>query len=461
MEPPTSPPDTAPAPALAQPVAVAPGPTVGQPTAPDAPTRPDGPDGRGKQTARRAASGRAAWTLADQALSSLTNAALSVLVARAVGADAFGAFSVALVTFTFTIGASRAVVTDPLVIRYSAVADAERRAAVARASGAAAAAGIAAAAVCGVAAVLLGGAVGAGLGALAVALPGLLVQDAWRYGFFASGRPAGAALNDLVWAVAQLALIGLLLARGTPSVPGLVLAWGGAAWLAAAVGCLQTGVRPRPEQALGWFREHRSLSSRLGADYVVNMGAVNVTTFLVGAVAGLTAVGALRAAQVLLGPLQLLFAGLTSFALPLLARRVAAGASLTRSGLALSGTVCTVSAVWAGILLLLPDAAGHALLGESWQGARHVLPASAAASLCIAAVIGASLSLKAMARAGLLLRVTLMQAPLIVLLGCAGAWWHGAVGAATGLAVAQGVGLVLSWLLAVRVDRARRGAAPS
>ena len=39
----------------------------------------------------------------------------------------------------------------------------------------------------------LGGGVGRALVALGVVLPGLLVQDAWRYVFFAAGRPAAAS----------------------------------------------------------------------------------------------------------------------------------------------------------------------------------------------------------------------------------------------------------------------------
>ena len=33
-------------------------------------------------------------------------------------------------------------------------------------------------------------------------LPGLLLQDSWRFAFFALGRGSQAFLNDLVWAVA-------------------------------------------------------------------------------------------------------------------------------------------------------------------------------------------------------------------------------------------------------------------
>ena len=56
---------------------------------------------------RRRLGGAAVWTLIDQALSSLTNVALSIVVARAVTPTEFGGFSVALIAFTFIIGLLR------------------------------------------------------------------------------------------------------------------------------------------------------------------------------------------------------------------------------------------------------------------------------------------------------------------------------------------------------------------
>ena len=62
---------------------------------------------------------RFGWGLADQAMSSLTNAAMSIYVARALGAAQFGAFSLAYVTYAFALNASRGLATDPLLVRFS------------------------------------------------------------------------------------------------------------------------------------------------------------------------------------------------------------------------------------------------------------------------------------------------------------------------------------------------------
>lgn len=69
--------------------------------------------------------GRAGWSFTDQALSSLANAALSILMAKATGVAGYGAFAVAFTVYTFLIGVSRALVNQPYLMRFAAVPDAE------------------------------------------------------------------------------------------------------------------------------------------------------------------------------------------------------------------------------------------------------------------------------------------------------------------------------------------------
>ena len=292
--------------------------------------------------------------------------------------------------------------------------------------------------------------------ALGLSLPGLLVQDCWRYAFFAAGRARSAAINDLVWAAVQFAAIGLLLAAGQRSVFLLTLAWGGAALVAAVVGSLQAGILPAPWATVRWFRATRDLNLRLGLEYIVNMGAVNASIYLIGGIAGLIAVGAIRAAQVLLGPLQLLFFGLSAFALPLLSTMARAGDRLLRVTVLLSCAITVVSLVWVGALLLLPRRAGEALLGDSWAGAWSVLLPIGVVMVAVGSTTGPRVGLKALRRADLLLRVTAVQAPFILVLGVAGALVDGARGAAVGYAVADIVGATLIWTAFLRADAAGR-----
>ena len=53
-----------------------------------------------------------------------------------------------------------------------------------------------------------------------------MLQDSWRYSFFALGRGSQAFLNDPVWAVALLPALVLLRATGHANVFWFVFAWG-------------------------------------------------------------------------------------------------------------------------------------------------------------------------------------------------------------------------------------------
>ena len=64
--------------------------------------------------ARGPAAGRLGWGLADQAVSSITNFALGIVVARSLGPTEFGAFSLAWVTYGVALNLSRGLATDPL-----------------------------------------------------------------------------------------------------------------------------------------------------------------------------------------------------------------------------------------------------------------------------------------------------------------------------------------------------------
>jgi len=69
---------------------------------------------------------RAGWSFADQALNSGTNFALSVVIARNVGAAEFGAFGLVFSCYLLAVGFTRAVAGEPLLVRAS-VGDADER----------------------------------------------------------------------------------------------------------------------------------------------------------------------------------------------------------------------------------------------------------------------------------------------------------------------------------------------
>src|SRR5205823_1731271 len=146
--------------------------------------------------------GRLSWGLGDQAVSSLTNFAVSIYVARSLGITAFGIFSLAWVTYGVVLNVSRGLATDPLVVRFSGVAPAAWRGAVRQASGTALSVGVASGVLCVLVGISIRGQVGVAFLGLGLVLPALLLQDSWRYAFFAAGAGHKAFVNDMVWGIA-------------------------------------------------------------------------------------------------------------------------------------------------------------------------------------------------------------------------------------------------------------------
>ncbi|MGC3004555.1 ATP-binding cassette domain-containing protein, partial [Streptomyces sp. G35A] len=180
---------------------------------------------------------------------------------------------------------------------------------VARASGVALGVGAVLGAASSVAGLAVGGRVGTAFACLGVLLPGLLLQDAWRFAFFAAGTGRKAFANDLVWGVALVPA--MVVAARAGSVAAFVLAWGVSAAAAAVYGCFQSGIRPRWTGARAWLREHRDLGYRYLVENVGNSGASQLRAYGLGAVVGVGAVGVIRGAELLLGPFLAVLMGLS------------------------------------------------------------------------------------------------------------------------------------------------------
>lgn len=393
----------------------------------------------------RGALGRLSWGLADQAVTSLVSFMVGLYVARSLGVAEFGAFSLAWVTYGVVLNISRGLSTDPLAVRYSGLRRAHWRRAVTRSAGTAIVVGLAAGVVCVAVGLLLGGTTGSAFVALGPVLPALLLQDSWRFAFFVRGRGGSAFVCDLTWAAALVPL--LYLAAREPSVTRFVLAWGVAAGIAAVASGLKAWVLPRPSAARSWVSQHRDLGLRYLVENVSVSGAAQLRAYGLGAIAGLSAVGAVRGAELLLGPFFIVLTGVGLVAVPEAARLLRRSPeSLTRFCLLLGGAQAAAALVW-GLTLLaaLPDSAGREVLGEIWAlSAGLILPATlsvASASFSTGAAVG----LRALGVARRSVRAQLLVSTCYVLFGVAGGALDGARGSAWGVAVATFLGTFVWW----------------
>jgi O-antigen/teichoic acid export membrane protein len=396
----------------------------------------------------RQVSGRLSWGVGDQVLSTLTNFLLTTFVARTLGATEFGAFSLAYVTYGLAINTSRGVSIEPLLIRFSGTDIPTWRRAAAGATGTALVVGLAGG-VCAIAAgALIGGTTGLAFLALGITLPGLLLQDSWRYAFFAVGRGHHAFINDAVWAAVQVPALLFLKISGHANVFWFVFAWGGAAVVAAVAGSLQSRVLPSLASATRWLRRHRDLGPR----YVVENTGSNVAdmarSYGVSGILNLAAVGDVQAASVPMGPFRIVFLGVGMITIPEAAR------ILRRSPRHLSLFCAVVSAgltllalAWAIILLVtMPLGLGHLLLGGLWQPAYPlVLPASLSI-MAMCAATGPSIGMHALGASRRSMRSAVASTVIVVICALVGAELGGTEGTLRYAAAAAWLGVVISWL---------------
>ena len=400
--------------------------------------------------------GRTTWIMADQAVSSLSNAALTLVVARTVAPEEFGAFALAFSIYSFCVAVSQALAGQVVMIRYSAEPAAVRLRAAAAAGGTALALG-------GMAAVVLVGVAVAVdmplrgvLLALAVLFPTLLLQDTWRTVFVSRGTPRQAFVNDAVWVALQVVAIGALIVGGVGSAVAYTLAWGGAAAGAAAYGVLQVGTRPRIAATRRFVVDHRDISGPSVAHAVSILGANQIAFVLVAAFGAIEVVGALRGALTLLGPLNIVGFALGTFAVPEIVRLDLGTRGLVLTALGISAVLVVVDLAWGGVLLLVPADIGRQVLGETWPAARAALPGMITFTAAIGATTGAMAVMRALARTRYVFWNSAMLSPLVIACSVVGVQLAMERGAAWGLAVAALAVIGPTWWLLARAVRLGR-----
>jgi O-antigen/teichoic acid export membrane protein len=410
--------------------------------------------------------------VADQAVSSVANFVLGIVVARSLGAEGFGAFSLAYLTYAFVLSAGRGLATDPLTVRFSGARPDAWRRAVAAAGATGTSVGLVAGAGCVAVGLLHGNEVGDAFVAMGVLLPALMLQDSWRFAFFAAGRPAQALANDLVWTLLLLGALVVLITTERGGVVPYVIAFGGTAAVAAVFGLLQTRIVPRPTAIPSWVRTHRALGGRYLVENL-SIGAAGQARFLVlGGVAGLQAVGEVRAAEILMGPFMVLLMGISQVAVPeavAVLRR--APHHLGRFCLVLGGGLAGVALAWGlAVLHLLPESWGGALIGELWVPAEDLFPLVMTGLVVTGLVVGAQAGLRALGAAPRSLAAQLTNAGLYAVGGTVGAILDGARGSCWGVVVAVSCGAVVWWWqlrrglaehLAAHVDEGPGGRPPA
>jgi O-antigen/teichoic acid export membrane protein len=388
--------------------------------------------------------------MVDQAVSSGSNFLVTAIVAGLVSRSEFGAFSVALIAFQLGLGAVRATVGEPFLSMHSADDTEVRRRASADLLRAGFLTGALASLVMLVAAVAVGGLVFGPLVATACVFPFLGAQDSLRH-VAVVDRPQLALVSDVAW-------LGLVIVLLVAAPDGASATWFALAWGLAGVGALVVALATMEVPLLGgnarrWLHEHREMAGAFLAEVASARTMSYVVILLLGPIAGLPAIGAVRAAQVYYGPLNTLFSGIYLVLVPDGAKQKDDSRRLVRFMLIASGVVTLAATVWVVIGLVLPDSIGTAVFGDTWAEAEEVLFPMGLAILAGSVATGAFAGLRSLGDARASLRARLCSLPPEATLTLAGAFVGGAVGYAYGFAAATSLIAALWWgffLAAVR-----------
>lgn len=401
------------------------------------------------------------WGVADQAVVSAGNFALGVAVAKTVDVREFGAFAIAFTTFSLALSSNRVLSTQPLLVRYSDVVAASWR------EGASAAVTFSVASGATVACALLGasaflhGSLARAFAALGLTIPFLLAQDTCRWALHAAGRPRAALLNDACCTAVLATTFGVLVAVNRASMFWLMLAWG----LSAACGLLvcywQAGVVVHGRGAVRWIRMHSDLTSRFFGEFATMTGSNQLILYSVGLFGGLEAIGAMRGAQLALGPLNIFFQSVPLFAVPMAVSRLKAGPHAARTfSIEVSVAMAALAVAWGIALIAVPAGVGELMLGASWRHAQPVILPLSCALAGTGALAGAFVGLRATGSARRSFRAQMHVWPVTLCLGIGGSAWAGAIGAATGLALANAWATGAWWVQLVLEWRCRREERP-
>lgn len=398
--------------------------------------------------------------MADQGMSSLTNFALTLVVLRTMPLPEFGVFSLVYALYQLALSAGRALVGQPLAIRFSAAPATTREAESKDALGAALVIGLVSAVPIAIAAQLTSGPLSGGLWAVAVSLPLLLVQDVWRFAFFAAGRPEQAFRIDLIWGIGQVVSVMLILLGPGPSLFLYLIGWGLSGAVSVLVFAMSSGTLFHPLRGFTWLKSNRDLGVRFVAESVLLNGAEQSVRVLIGVVAGLEVLGALNGTRTVYGLMTVLFLGAEAFGITEGTRILEQDPVRHRKFMsvlvvALTGAPLLIAAA----LLIVPTDLGTTAIGESWAQIRTLLwPVGilvAAQGFTSAYRIG----LRSLADARASLKAQSLSAPVVLGLGLVGAYVGTAAAAAIGLAVGNMVSAALFRRYFFRSGR--RGSDPS
>lgn len=321
---------------------------------------------------RRTRGAHAAWTVADQVVSAVSNVLFLLAVARVSSPADLGVVSATFAGLTALLSISRASLGNMI-----GISSARSRGDFDRITGHAQAVVIGLSVVCsvGVAGVGLAsdGSVAPALVAMiAITTPVVLAQDVLRFKASSTGRSGRALAADSAWAalVAGAFIAGPRLPGG---VDGVLLVWASGAVISAIMLVVAVGGRPQFTGLKRWLQSERSFLVNSVGGRLAGAGGNVLRLMAIGAMAGAAVVGALSAGQLLMTPMNFLVSLIPFLIVPMVARRQREGIDPVREYGKLAVLFSSAGFAWWVACKLTPNSLGEAILGDNWEASFQLL----------------------------------------------------------------------------------------
>lgn len=383
---------------------------------------------------------RLSWGLIDQGGSSLSTLCVSVGVLHGPTAGA-REFAIVFLMHSLAIGFSRSITTEP-VAQDLALFPRARVRAVVRGSGF----------------------TGAAVGLVTALLALVILRPATPVGLWSLAFPLTVVGVDSVraaWIGARLAAVAVRYsaAQVVAAAAGLLLTLltGNAVWALAPI-VVVSAVLTLATFIAGPALSRAELVPRHGfyaGEWLFTSG-LSQSSGLVAAQALPLLPLLLRAQGVLFGPLSPLAQAVAALAVPEFATLRRRRPSLVGPAAALTAGLMLTAAVYAGLLLLVPESVLAHLLGETWQQYRPILLPSIAMVIASNAPMSPLVALRAHGYARTSLGLTVAIGTGHLLLPLAGAFVAGIPGFFWGAALSSVIGCVLSMITLRRAEQRRR-----
>lgn len=254
----------------------------------------------------------AGLTVFDQFLSSVTNFVPAIVAARVLEPMEFGVFALLQAVYVTGIGAVRAAAVESAVVTSRSITDGR---------------GVPSNVVlwfCAALAVpllVVSPWLPPAILVVALALGVMFLQDTQRVEGLSTGRVNHALLSDGAWLLLTVAAIAFGTARGLLDEPSEIFAaWGAAALPGTLLVYALQRFRPRLGSAVAFVRSEAATIGAHTYDWLLRQGAMQTSLYAIALVAGLTVMGDIRVAQLILGPMNIVFAGVGLAAMPIAAR---------------------------------------------------------------------------------------------------------------------------------------------